>query len=158
MKIIVSVVFYLFITVMELFPANTNTLFAQVYVAAVKAEKSGISAVVGLWKDTDAVHQGCRSRTSGCKAYKVDLMFKLVSGGKLRADMVGRYKAQKFYMSGSVKATIGKPGWRTWGFKAYRAGKYEGYGSFDFSPDLRSFRGVQWNADSTHHTVWTGKI
>jgi hypothetical protein len=36
MKIIVSVVFYLFITVMELFPANTNTLFAQVYVAAVK--------------------------------------------------------------------------------------------------------------------------
>jgi hypothetical protein len=157
MKIIVNVVFCFFIGVMGMFSANTNTLSSQAHAAAIKAKPSGISAIAGLWKDTDHVHQGCRSRTSACKAYKVDLMFKSASGGKLRADMVGRYKAQKFYMIGSLKPTIGKPGWKTWSFKTYMTGKYAGYGSFDFSPDFRSFEGVQWNIDSTHHVVWTGK-
>jgi hypothetical protein len=157
MKIIVNMGFCFFITIMGMFSANTNTLSAQAHAAAIKAKPSGISTIVGLWKNTDHVHQNCRSRTSACKAYKVDLMFKSASGGKLRADMVGRFKSQKFYMIGSFKDTIGTPGGKTWMFKAYTAGKYAGYGSFDFSPDFRSFRGEQWNVDTTHHVVWTGR-
>ena len=104
MKIIVKVVFCFFIIAVGLISLNTNTLSAQAQNRPIiKPERLGIATIVGLWKDTDHVHQGCRSRTSNCKAYKVDLLFKKASGGKLRADMVGRYKAQRYHLVGLLK-------------------------------------------------------
>jgi hypothetical protein len=151
MKIMVNMGFCFFITIMGMFPANTNTLSAQAHAASIKSGQSGISAIVGLWKDIDHVHQNCRARTPGvCKAYKMDLLFKKDSGGRLRADMVGLNKAQKYHLVGLLKR-------QTWTYKSYNSSGYEGFGTIVFSPDFRSFQGEGRNSTSTHNVVWTGR-
>jgi hypothetical protein len=150
MKIMVNIGFCFFITIMGMFPANTNTLSAQAHAASIKANPPGISTIVGLWKNTDHVHQGCRTRTAACAAYKIDLLFKVVSGGKLRAEFAGRKKGYAYSMVGFLKG-------QRWTYKSYSKNKYDGSGFFDFSPDFRSFQGEATNSDSSHHIVWTGR-
>ncbi|MCX6566549.1 MAG: hypothetical protein NTW38_09060 [Candidatus Aminicenantes bacterium] len=108
------------------------------------------SVIVGTWKNTDHIHQGCRVVENFCKAYKFDLLFSKEPNGALKAQLVGQPQlvGQQFFMVGYLQG-------QTWNFSATMNGNPHGNGYFEFSPDFKSFKG-EFTDINGHHVVWTG--
>jgi hypothetical protein len=109
------------------------------------SKPADLAVIVGTWKNTDHIHQGCRVVENFCKAYKIDLLFSKEPSGALKAQLVG----QQFFMVGYLQG-------QTWNFSTTMNGKAHGNGYFEFSPDFRSFKG-EFTDVNGHHVVWTGK-
>jgi 3D (Asp-Asp-Asp) domain-containing protein len=117
---------------------------SQVMNTTVAPSMDPFAIIEGTWKNTDHVHQGCKNVQNFCKAYKADLLFSKEPSGALKAQFVG----QPFFMVGVLRG-------QTWNFSITMNGSPHGNGSFEFSPDFRSFKGELTDVNG-HHVVWTG--
>jgi len=101
---------------------------------------------LGIWRETDHVHDGCTSKQEFCIAYKRDIEFTQQQDGRIKAVM----------LNGSVEL-LGNydPNTRTYTFNLVRGSQPYGDGKFVFSNDYRSFTG-NFSDNGGHRGYWNG--
>jgi hypothetical protein len=99
---------------------------------------------LGIWKNSDHVHQGCDSPQSFCKAYKRDLDFTQRKDGKIETQLLNG----SIWLLGTFDTST-----RTYSFSVMNGTQAYGSGQFTFSSDYRSFTG-NFSDQNGHRGYW----
>lgn len=101
---------------------------------------------MGVWKNTDHIHQGCTNKQSFCHAYKRDLLFEKKDNGEIKVTLLNG----EIWLNGTYDKSS-----MTYSFSLMRGNTAYGSGQLVFGPDFRSFTG-HFKDDGGHRGVWNG--